>query len=109
MRVFPDLIIGLPRADVPVQGVTAYLLQGENRQVVFMAFEEDVRVPAHSHGAQWGVVLQGTIDLTVGGVERTYGRGDSYFIPAGMEHSAMIHAGYADVTVFADRDRYHPL
>lgn len=109
MEVFPDLITRLPRADVPIKGVTAYLLQGKDRQVLFMAFKRDARVPPHAHGAQWGVVLEGRIDLTVGGAERTYGKGDSYFIPAGTEHSSVIHAGYADVTVFADRDRYRPL
>lgn len=109
MKIFPDLITGLPGADVAIPGVTAHLLQGEGRQVLFMSFDRDARVPPHSHGAQWGMVLEGTIDLTVGGVERTYGKGDSYFIPAGIEHSAVVHAGYADVTVFADRDRYRPL
>jgi quercetin dioxygenase-like cupin family protein len=106
---FPVLIRQLPRADIPVDGLKAHLLQGDERQVLFMVFLEDARVPAHSHGSQWGTVLDGRIDLTIDGVEHTYVKGDSYCIPAGVEHSAVIHAGYADVTVFEDKDRYSAL
>ncbi len=107
-KVFPEPVTGLPRADVPLEGVTAYLSQGTGHQIVFMEFDRDVEVPAHSHGAQWGIVLEGAIDLTIGGVRRRYVRGDRYFIPAGVEHSAVIYAGYADATFFADPDRYRP-
>ena len=105
-ELFPGLVRSLPLADIPAPGVTAYLLQGRDHQVLFMKFEEEVQVPPHSHGAQWGIVLEGTIDLAVNGVQQTYGKGDSYFIPAGAEHSATVHAGYADVTLFEDRGRY---
>jgi quercetin dioxygenase-like cupin family protein len=106
--VFPEPVAELPRADVPLEGVTAYLSQGTGHQIVFMEFDRDVEVPGHSHGAQWGIVLEGAIDLTIGGSERRYVKGDRYFIPAGVEHSASIHAGYADATFFADPDRYSP-
>lgn len=107
-EVFPEPVTGLPRADVPLEGVTAYLSQGSGHQIVFMEFDRDVRVPAHSHGAQWAIVLEGAIDLTIDGEERRYVTGDRYFIPAGVEHSAIIRAGYADATFFADPNRYSP-
>ena len=106
MGVFPDLVSRLPRARIPIEGVTAYVLQGADNQVLFMEFSQDVTVPPHAHGAQWGTVLDGRIDLTIGDVQRSYVKGDSYSIPAGVEHSATVHAGYADVTLFEDRDRY---
>ena len=109
MFEFPDLIRSLPRADIPIEGLKAHLLQGDDQQVLFMVFLQDAKASAHSHGSQWGTVLDGRMDLTVGGVERTCVKGDSYFIPCGVEHSAVIHAGYADVTVFEDVDRYKAL
>lgn len=105
-KVFPDPVTALPRADVPLEGVRAYLSQGPDHQIVFMEFDRDVEAPAHSHAGQWGIVLTGTIDLEIGGIRRTYGRGDTYYIPAGVEHSATVHAGYADVTLFEQPDRY---
>jgi quercetin dioxygenase-like cupin family protein len=104
--VFPDPIVNLPEADVPLEGVRAYLSQSEGHQIIFMEFSEDVTVPEHSHESQWAVVLEGRIDLVIDGRERTLVKGDQYFVPRGVKHSARIHAGYADVTFFNQKDRY---
>lgn len=87
-------------------GVDARLLQLDGAQVLFMSFSTDVELPEHAHEAQSGMVLAGRIDLTVSGVTQTYRRGDVYAIPAGVPHSARIHAGYADITYFDVPDRY---
>ena len=105
-EIFPDPIKNLPKADIPLKGLTAYLSQSETHQILFMQFEEDIELPEHSHESQCGIVLDGKIDLTVDGVVKTYSKGDRYFIPAGVKHSAKIHAGYADITFFNEKDRY---
>ena len=106
MKVFPTPISNLPEADIPLTGITAYLSQGHNHQVLFMQFEEDVDLPSHAHSAQVGMVLEGKIDLTIGGEKQTFKKGDRYYIPEGIEHSGKIYAGYADVTFFDEPDRY---
>ena len=75
---------------------------------MFYEIPDGVDVPEHAHGAQWGVVLEGSIDFTIGGETRTYGRGDTYFVPDDVAHSAVIHPGYVGIDVFADADRYRP-
>jgi quercetin dioxygenase-like cupin family protein len=105
-EIFPDPIMKLPKADIPLNGLTAYLSQSETHQILFMQFEEDVELPEHSHESQWGIVLDGRIDLTVNGIMKTYLKGDRYFIPSGVRHSAKIYTGYADMTFFNERDRY---
>jgi len=77
-EVFPKPIISLPEADVPLEGVKAYLSQSENHQIIFMEFKKDVSVPEHSHEAQWGIILEGKIDLIVEGKFNTYSKGDRY-------------------------------
>jgi quercetin dioxygenase-like cupin family protein len=104
--IFPEPILNLPEADIPLSGVKAYLSQGSDHQIIFMEFAEEVVLPEHSHASQLGVVLEGSIDLTIGGVPNTYRKGDRYFIPAGVKHSGMIHAGYADITFFGESGRY---
>lgn len=104
---FPDIINNLPNADIPIDGLNSYLFQGENQQIVFMEFDNDIEVDEHSHEAQWGVVLEGEMNLNIAGVEITYKKGDSYFIPKGVMHSAKIKAGYKDVTLFNQKDRYN--
>jgi quercetin dioxygenase-like cupin family protein len=105
-EIFPEPIRNLPEADIPLKGIRAYLSQSENHQIIFMEFAEDVELPEHAHADQWGIVLEGKIDLVIEGVKRTYTKGDRYFIPAGTKHSGKIYAGYADITFFNEKDRY---
>lgn len=104
--VFPEPILNLPEADIPLKGISAYLSQGSDHQIIFMRFAEDVDLPEHSHEAQWGVVLEGRILLTIGDKTNIYQKGDRYFIPKGTKHSGKIFAGYADMTFFHQKDRY---
>jgi quercetin dioxygenase-like cupin family protein len=103
---FPKIITKLPKADIPIQGLSSYLFQGNDQQILFMEFGNEVEVPEHSHGAQWGVVLSGEIELTIDGQSFNFTKGDTYFIPANTKHSAKIKAGYKDVTLFDQKDRY---
>ncbi len=104
--LFPNVITNLPQADIPIEGLTSYLLQCADHQVIFMSFERDVEIPEHSHEAQWGVVLDGEMELTINGEKEVYRKGDTYFIPKDIPHSAKIKAGYRDVTLFSQKDRY---
>jgi len=105
-EIFPEPIRNLPEADIPLKGVKAYLSQSENHQIIFMEFGEDVELPEHAHAAQVGFVLEGKIELVIGGQRRTYVKGDRYYIPEGVKHSGKIHAGYADATFFNEPSRY---
>ena len=104
--VFPPPISNLPEADLPIYGATAYLLQGQTQQILFMHFEEDAHLPEHAHAGQWGVVLEGKIDLTINGQKHVFTKGDRYYIPNGVLHSGKIYAGYTDITYFDQTDRY---
>jgi Uncharacterized conserved protein, contains double-stranded beta-helix domain len=103
---FPEAIKALSLADVPLDGCTAYMVQGENEQVLFMEFAKDAILPEHSHEAQWGVILSGEIELVINGKKHKYKKGDSYYIPKGVNHSGKIFAGYCDVTYFNQKERY---
>jgi len=105
-EIFPDTIRNLPEADIPLAGITAYLSQAQNHQIIFMQFSQDVDLPEHAHAAQVGFVLEGKIDLIIEGKPYTFARGDRYSIPAGVKHSGKIHAGYADITFFDEENRY---
>ncbi len=104
--IFPEPIRNLPEADIPIEGIKAYLSQANTHQIIFMAFEKDVDLSEHSHAAQIGIVLEGQIDLTIDGKKKTYTMGDRYYIPDGVLHSGKIYAGYADITFFDEPDRY---
>lgn len=103
---FSDFIHQLPLADIAFEGVEARLLAGPHGQAVFFCLPAGAQVPPHSHGAQWGIVVKGELELTIGGETRTYRAGDSYHIGDGVEHAGKIDAECWVIDVFADPDRY---
>ena len=106
MTDLPEFLQDLPSALIPLEGLTNHLIQGPGQQVIIMSFEKETEVPEHAHEAQWGVVLDGVMELTISGKSVTLRKGDSYFIPKGAVHSAKIHAGYQDLCIFNQPDRY---
>ena len=105
-QVFPGPIRNLPEADIPLDGLTAYLSQSDNHQILFMVFEKDVDLPEHSHTDQVGIVLEGKIELVIDGEQHCFTKGDRYHIPEGVRHSGKIYAGYSDITFFNEPNRY---
>jgi len=103
---FPDLIKNLPEADIPFKGVKGWISQSDDHQVVFMELEAIGKVAEHKHGAQWGMVVEGEMDLTIGGKTKTYKKGDSYFIPYAVLHSAVFKKKTWVIDYFADKNRY---
>jgi len=84
------------------------MISGPDGQAVFFRAAERFEVPPHAHGAQWGVVVTGRLDLTIGGEQAIYEPGQTYDIPGGAQHSAILEAGTCVIDVFKDPDRYSP-
>lgn len=103
---FPEIITTLPEVDAGREGVRAYLLQGEGKQVAFVAFDADVDAPEEAHAAQWVVVLEGEVELTMAGETAVYRKGDTYFVPAGVPHGARIKKGSRLLDLFDQADRF---
>jgi quercetin dioxygenase-like cupin family protein len=103
---FPRAITSLPEADIPFPGVRGWISQGNDHQIVFLDIEPIGEVTPHSHGEQWGFVVEGEMELTIGGEMRRYHAGDSYHIGAGVVHSARFLTRFRAIDFFADRNRY---
>ena len=108
MAGFPEMVRTLPEADAPFRDIKVWLLRGPTASAIFVEAMADSEVPAHSHGAQWGVVVAGELVLTIGGRTRTYRPGEEYLIPAGVVHSATLKNGVRVIDFFDDPDRYRP-
>jgi quercetin dioxygenase-like cupin family protein len=105
---FAEMIRNLPEIDIPVEGVRGWLLQGENSQIVFFDIQPVGEIPLHKHGAQWGIVVEGEMDLTIGDDTKRYKKGDWYYIPSGTMHGAKFATRVHVIDVFEDTDRYQP-
>ena len=105
---YPEMIENLPAPDVAGHGLQCRLLQAGDKQVIFFEATETGSLPPHSHGAQWGIVIEGRCEVTIGGETRIYETGDAYFIPDGVVHSSAWIGQFKAIDVFDQPDRYKP-
>ncbi|MBN1948299.1 MAG: cupin domain-containing protein [Candidatus Cloacimonetes bacterium] len=105
-NIYPEMITSLPEIEIGLPGLRGWLLQGLNSQLVLFEIEPIGRMPEHSHTAQWGIVLEGEMKLSIAGETRIYRRGDRYFIPEGIKHSAEFLTKVYVIDFFADPNRY---
>ncbi|MEO3414766.1 cupin domain-containing protein [Roseovarius sp. CAU 1744] len=105
---FPDFIKAFPGIEIPFPDdvVQTAVVRSDAGLVVFFSFLKDMELPLHAHGAQWGTVIEGEIELTIAGETKVYRPGDSYSIPTGAEHGASIRSGTKVIDVFEEPDRY---
>lgn len=103
---YPECIKSLPKAKIPFEGVKAYILQGKTSQAGFFEIEPIGVVSPHSHGAQFGFVIEGEMLLTIGDETNLYKKGDSYFIPTGVVHSAEFKTFCRVMDFFGEPHRY---
>lgn len=105
---YPEMIRELPEIDIPIEGIRGWLLQSDSKQAVFFDLKPIGEIPPHSHCAQWGIVLEGRMSLTIGDETKIYTKGDWYYIPEGVVHSATFLTRVQVIDVFDDGERYKP-
>jgi len=103
---FPKVITSLPEADVRFEGVRGWIAQGDNHQIVFFEIESSAEVPEHSHNAQWGIIVEGEMELAIEGKPKVYRKGDEYFIPAQAKHSAKFLTKCRIIDFFSESSRF---
>ncbi len=103
---YPEMLRDLPGIDISLEGVRGWLLQSKDKQIAFFDIEPVGKVPPHSHCAQWGLVVEGEMSLTIGKKTRVYRKGDWYYIPEGVVHSATFLTRVNVIDVFDDPERY---
>jgi quercetin dioxygenase-like cupin family protein len=103
---YPEMIRNLPEIDITLEGVRGWLLQGGDKQIAFFDIEPIGEVPPHAHSAQWGIVVEGKMRLTIGEETSIYQKGDWYYIPEGVTHSATFLTRFQAIDIFDEPQRY---
>lgn len=107
IRDYPNVITDLPEADIQLKGIKAWILQGEKHQLVFFEMESSAHVPEHSHDyAQWGMMIEGKMELTIDGKARIIEKGDEYVIPAKAKHYVRFLSKCRVIDFFSEKTRY---
>ncbi len=98
-----------PLANLPAKEITAHVLSdlAGGGQAVFFEMQAGAVIAPHSHDEQWGVVVDGELDFTMEGTTRRNRGGDSYYVPAGVTHSAVALTACRVIEVFKG-ERFKP-
>lgn len=92
---FPDLIRQLPDFDGPFD---AFRLAATGCDVLFASYPAGTEIESHTHPTEnVGVITEGELFLTVGGVESCYGPGDWYHVKANEEHAARFEVPTSEI------------
>ena len=82
----------------PVPGCRMRTPFGRNLMLSYLEMDEGAEVPLHSHPhEQGGILLSGTLDLTIGNETRRVGPGSMFLIPPDVPHRAVAAGGPAVV------------
>lgn len=92
---FPDRLCRLPEFDGPFD---AYRLAAEGCDVLFASYPPGTTIEPHSHPTRnVGVITEGELILTSGGVERRYGVGEWYSLQPDEEHAARFEVATSEI------------
>lgn len=103
---FPDFVMKLPEIDAPQDGVKGFLTQGDESQSVFFMIKGGTRFPEHKHAAQWGIIVDGEFEITIGNQTRVYTKGDSYYIPENTVHVGYYVTDVLSFDIFDDKQKF---
>ncbi|MEM0129765.1 MAG: cupin domain-containing protein [Thermoplasmata archaeon] len=102
---FPEPVRRLPKTTLA--GIDVYVHDaGGTSQVLFMelpAGRAEVTVPTHTHDVEWGIVVEGSIAMTIDGRTEEHGPGTTHLIPARVPHSFRFRPGTSSVHYFVER------
>lgn len=102
----PDIITKLPEIEMPDDNIEGHLIQGKLNQGIFFDVKNGTIIPDHAHAAQWGIVIDGEFEVTIGANTKVYRKGDTYFIPKNTVHSAYYVTDAVTFDVFDDKDKF---
>jgi quercetin dioxygenase-like cupin family protein len=101
---FGDPVTRLPKTELA--GIDVFVQDNGTSQVLFMELPKsrpEAAVATHTHGVEWGVVVEGEIEMTIGGKVETHGAGSTHQIPAGVPHSFRFRPGTSSIHCFPER------
>ena len=87
----------------PIPGITMQAIRGGEMMGNWVRIEPNTEMPLHHHPQeQFGVMLEGHLELTIGDETRLIGPGTAYTIPGDVPHQARTHAdGCLVLDIFA--------
>jgi hypothetical protein len=101
---FGPPITKLPKTNL--LGLDVYVHDNGTSQVLFLelpAGRNEVVLPTHTHGIEWGIVVEGEIEMTIDGRVERHLAGSQHLIAPSVPHSFRFRPGTSSIDFFAER------
>lgn len=101
---FPETVRRLPKTSLA--GADVYVHDAGTTQVLFIevpAGHPAVTVPTHTHDAEWGFVVEGSIEMIFPDRTERHLPGQTHWIPSQVPHSFRFAPGTSSVHYFVER------
>lgn len=101
---FPESVHRLPRGSLA--GAAVFVHDDGHSQVLFIEVPDsgpEVVVPTHTHDVEWGIVVEGRIDMTFPVRVESHSAGATHWIPANVPHSFRFAPGTSSIHYFVER------
>lgn len=101
---FGPPVLALPRTRLG--HATVYVHDNGAGQILFIeapAEGPEVLIPTHTHGDEWGIVVEGEIEMTIDGRVEVHVAGSTHQIPANVPHSFRFRPGTCSIHCFPER------
>jgi mannose-6-phosphate isomerase-like protein (cupin superfamily) len=92
---FPESVHRLPRTKLATADV--FVHDDGTTQILF------IEAPTHVHDVEWGIVVEGEIEMTFPDRTERHGPGDTHHIPANVPHSFRFRAGTSSIHYFVEK------
>jgi quercetin dioxygenase-like cupin family protein len=101
---FPESVRRLPKTSLA--GVDVYVHDGGTSQVLFLELpvgRPAVEVPTHAHDVEYGIVVEGEIEMNLDGRRERHVAGSTHWIPKDLPHSFRFLPGTTSIHYFVER------
>lgn len=101
---FPESVRRLPHTTLA--GLDAFVHDNGTSQILFLELPADrpeVAVPTHTHDVEWGIVVEGEIEMTIGELVQRHTAGSTHFIGSKVPHSFRFRPGTSSMHYFVER------
>jgi quercetin dioxygenase-like cupin family protein len=101
---FPEGVRRLPHTELA--GADVYVHDAAGSQILFIEVASGrppVVVPTHTHDVEWGIVVEGEIEMTLGDRVERHPAGSTHSIPKDLPHSFRFAPGTSSVHYFVER------
>lgn len=94
--------------EMETSGTKSKIINAGSQQFIFVEHTKELYFPPHSHeNAEWGLCIEGEMDIEIDGVMHFIRKGDHFYVAPNQIHSATVRPGFKQMLLVDGDERYN--